>query len=1023
MRDLDLNDPGVLSGSLVVSASAGSGKTYTLTVLVTATLGQGEVRPFEILATTFSEAATADLRERLLRPLDLLASLDEAAWAELLPLSGEAAALEALTAAAPEGRLRRACAETAQAFVFWKDAAWAGSSARAVAFWRRTRREAEGLQVSTIHGLALGLLAQGEGAPETLADVRDPALLRLLRQTVREALALPPGHPDAAPAAELLAWAEGWTGWERLSEGHDAHRDAMGHLDGAGLEALRGNLAEALGAAETAFRPLAADPERAVDRSVTSAKRYFKPSSLIPPAPAEAPLAERMTWAARQSLVVKAKMPQYYSQAFQDAHATLGPVADAWEAWLSALLAGALRAFEARKREEGLATFGDLVRRALDGLEDGSIEPPRPRLLLVDECQDTSRSQDRFLEALKAERTVRVGDLKQAIYGFRGGDPELLRGHLAAAGDQAFRLPANFRSSREVVALANRFVETLWPDLDPECGDLDGHQEARGGPSVPVGLVQTPALDGHADLPALSDWIAALAREEGWRGTLGTATGEPAGRRRALLLANRTRLPRTLRLLKARGVQPYVIAREGFWESPGVSLAMAAFEAVAHPDRPIPAAALLRGLLGLRDPELLALAAQGERPALPGLGGLDPQAFPEARRAGVAWLKDLASATSQELAGRLLEQGALLRRLTALSAHGAMEPLRARRNLAGFLARVLTLPASPMAAFAILEEARAGAPKGDLPASPEGADLIIQTVHGSKGLEYDDVILPLLGGRPPSFHRGGLHTDPDGALALAWKVGNHPGRAYRDHKAASEARELRARLNLLYVGLTRARERLCLLLQGPYKEEGQSWAHWGESLRRLHPELRALEALPSLLPRERPAPPPLAPPAARDGGAAPGPVHEGPAPEVQARARREGEAMHTYLRDLLVRWEDDAAFQACLYAPPAVEGARERALAFLEDFEARGWRHLRRRTELPLAGAAASGAEGRADLVVWDGNTLRLLDWKNTRDFSPQDLELYRAQLARYAQALRGREGMEVEAWLVPLKGASWMRV
>ena len=67
MRALDLRTPGILEDSLVVSASAGSGKTFTLTVLVTAHLGQGRLRPYEILATTFSEAAAADLRERLRR--------------------------------------------------------------------------------------------------------------------------------------------------------------------------------------------------------------------------------------------------------------------------------------------------------------------------------------------------------------------------------------------------------------------------------------------------------------------------------------------------------------------------------------------------------------------------------------------------------------------------------------------------------------------------------------------------------------------------------------------------------------------------------------------------------------------------------------------------------------------------------------------------------------------------------------------------------------------------------------------
>src|SRR5512133_4197775 len=103
MRTLDLSDARVLDQSLVVSASAGSGKTFTLTVLVTANLGRGDIRPSEILATTFSEAAAADLRERLLRPLDLLAALDEPTWRELRPLLGQpdSKPVEALLKALP----------------------------------------------------------------------------------------------------------------------------------------------------------------------------------------------------------------------------------------------------------------------------------------------------------------------------------------------------------------------------------------------------------------------------------------------------------------------------------------------------------------------------------------------------------------------------------------------------------------------------------------------------------------------------------------------------------------------------------------------------------------------------------------------------------------------------------------------------------------------------------------------------------------------------------------------------------
>ena len=82
-------------------------------------------------------------------------------------------------------------------------------------------------------------------------------------------------------------------------------------------------------------------------------------------------------------------------------------------------------------------------------------------------------------------------------------------------------------------------------------------------------------------------------------------------------------------------------------------------------------------------------------------------------------------------------------------------------------------------------------------------------------------------------------------------------------------------------------------------------------------------------------------------------------------------------------------------APPPVPGAREHAEHFLAAFEARGWRHLCRRTELPLVGAAASGSQGRADLVVWEEDRIYLLDFKNAKAFRPEELASFQAQLAR----------------------------
>ena len=1028
MRILDLSDPHILDQSLVVSASAGSGKTFTLTVLVTANLGRGDVRPWEILATTFSEASAADLRERLLRPLDLLASLDEAAWRALLPQLEAPIAkdIETFLKDLPlADRVKKSAGEVGQAAFHWKEATWTASPAQARSFWRRIRREAELLQVATIHSLAMRVLSRGEGSPSLILDVAHPSLLRLLRQTIRESLLVAEADPNQVPVRVLLAWTE--RNWEELSRSYDNHRDAMGHLDPEDPAAHRTALLEALVLAQRALAPFAANPTLAQDLT-SSQKRHFKASSILPMPSLEADLETCLRWAEGQSRRVDVSKG-YFTAAFREAMATLQPVSDALESWLRCLLTEALRRFEARKSEQALATFGDLVRRALASLQEHGLAGPAPKLLLVDEYQDTSRSQDAFLTALGAERTVRVGDVKQAIYGFRGGDPDLLRQHLVAAGDLAFRLPANFRSTPEVVALANRYVEEVWPRLDPEAGNLDGAQEAVGATGHPVGLIRTLAPSSRADLPALSDWISGLSREAGWTQSLGP-TAKPGPRKRALLLKQRTKLPALLQRLKAKGIQPYVVAKSGFWDSPGIRLIMAALEAVAHPERPIPCAALLRQVVGLSDRDITQLALTSEGcPSLPGLGHLDPDALPEAHQEAARWLLELRQASTQEVAGRLLRQGAVLHAIRALHTHGAMEPLRARRNLSALLSMLMALPASPSVAYALLEDERAGMERGDLPASVEDADLLIQTVHGSKGLEYDDVILPLLNVHPRAFKKGDLRTRPGtGDLLLAWKLGNHPGPAYRELKPLAEARQRRDELNLLYVALTRARERLCLLLQEPKEtkapEASKTWAQWGQHLADAHPELEGLTWPPTPTPPEPFSLASVEAPPSRtvlsdqmDSTE----IHEDLPGDTRSQARLEGEAIHAFLRDLLVRWEDAEAFKACLNAAPAVTQARETALRFLEQFEARGWRPLRRRTELPLADTAASGGVGRADLVVWEEGRIHVLDFKHSRRFSADELASYREQLRRYAEALNDREGLPVTAWLVALRSGEWV--
>jgi ATP-dependent exoDNAse (exonuclease V) beta subunit len=629
-----------------------------------------------------------------------------------------------------------------------------------------------------------------------------------------------------------------------------------------------------------------------------------------------------------------------------------------------------------------------------------------------------------------------VGDVKQAIYGFRGGTSDLLKKHIENAGNSAFRLSFNFRSAPPIVDLANSFVEKIWPAIDPAMESLEAGQKprAKGGP--PVGAVLTTVPSRGTNLPALSEWIAALSDESGWEQALGNkaaASSAPKGQR-ALLLRQRTKLPVLLLSLKQKGIKPYVLSKEGFWDSPGPRLMMAAFEAIAYPNRRLPFAVLLRHLVGLSD---MDLANMGE---YKGLGSFNLEKLPEEKRPSTVWLQGLKKLSAQQIAACLLSKGSLLHIITSLDAHGAMEPERARRNLAGFLAMLQDLPADPGVAYSILDELRNGPERGDLPSTSQNADLIIQTVHGSKGLVYDDVILPLLNNQKTVIRKGQMLTDPDsGSLLFAWKLGAEPGKDYRRIEELIESQERRDGMNLFYVALTRAKNRLCLLLQEPIKtkpkekiSEGQhySWARIGSELLDCHDcngSVLKITDLPPAPPQKQYKKTILErrPNKSSEAGGEFLPALDWLSDDEYTdnlHFRQEGIEMHAYLQNLLVRWEDMEAFNLVLNAPPHVPNAKELAARFLNDFESRGWRHLRRRTELDLEGASESGTKGRADLVVWGEGTIHLVDFKHISKLTPESTEAYTQQLNRYAKAI-AKYNTLIKAWLVLLKSGEWVEV
>jgi DNA helicase-2/ATP-dependent DNA helicase PcrA len=132
------------------------------------------------------------------------------------------------------------------------------------------------------------------------------------------------------------------------------------------------------------------------------------------------------------------------------------------------LMARVFREYERRKSESGLIDFEDLLELAVRLYEEDesalSALRERYRAFTVDEYQDVNLLQQSLLELWLGERDdlCAVGDDYQSIYGFTGASPEWLLGlpqRLTHA--TVVRLEANYRSSPQVLALANRLMPKL----------------------------------------------------------------------------------------------------------------------------------------------------------------------------------------------------------------------------------------------------------------------------------------------------------------------------------------------------------------------------------------------------------------------------------------------------------------------------------------------------------------------------------------------------------------------------------
>ena len=846
-----------LEGIRQIEASAGTGKTWNICGLYLRLLLEKHLEVQRILVVTFTNAATAELRERIRqRIVDTLAWL-RAEQAGDAPAGGDdfverlvrgAREQHGLQSADMIARLALAQATFDEASIFTihgfcqraladtpftaqmplemalvhSDADWVAEAAND--FWRR-RVAADDLDAALA-----GHLVASKDSPAVFAALLKRHLSKPL------AHAAWPDDLDSAPRIDRDAINEAHAAAREIWQ---VQRDTIRELLFEALPSLDGrsykeaSLATAFSSWDAVLRETdgMASLAAAADKlDLLGSERVFKTQKARKGVPPHDffDLAQRLVELRAASM-----------QALAYARLVL----------LRQLLDEGTRAQREAKRRQRVIAFDDMLFNLHDRLVNGDPQlagelKKRFPAALIDEFQDTDPLQFSIFrtiytaptdDTLSAAPLFFVGDPKQAIYSFRNAD---LHTYLEAGAHAVARysLGENQRSTEPLIRALNTLFTAnqrafMMDGLDYQTVAFGRKpRQAFTDTSAPRAALQVwtlPAADDgepifqrdatEAVVAATADEIARLlAAADRGEVTLGDA---PKARKLqagdiAVLVRSNAQGSRIRQALTARGVGSVELSQASVFRSSDAEELDRVLTAILEPARERTLkAALSTGLMGDDAATILALAS-------------DESALLDAVQRFAGWrevwlqrgvgfmLRQWLAA--EHVAGRLLARPDGERRLTNLlhlveCLHEAGERHAAPDTLLRWFQQQRLAPEADDATQLRLE-------------SDQNLVQIV-TIHKSKGLEYPVVFCPFLwsaarGGRPDKL-TGKAYHDEQGRTVIDY------GHDFRDD-ARQEAIKLRLRLEesaetlrLVYVALTRAVHR-CVLVAGCYRSKGRT---------------------------------------------------------------------------------------------------------------------------------------------------------------------------------------------------------
>lgn len=836
-------------GSLLVSAGAGSGKTAVLTARIVRLIDQGESIN-SILCVTFTNAAAAEMKKRIEKSLAAAAAQSQGARAEMLykaAASANAASISTLHSFCTQV-LRRHFAIAGLDPNFRVADAGEAAILRAAAYDELVEnRYALG---SGVFGELMDALGGDEAAQEAIYSVYDfarsqPDPAAWLDTALGKYSLAEPAELLSSPAAEELLQSS----LRSITARCAALQSACTALEEEGLDTLAGFIKNEI---LVGSAPLAAETPAefaAALEALSFDKKRISWGGL------EGPLRTAAD-SARKKLKDTIKAERAFWCGTAGSHFDIITKQRPLIAELCSFIKEFDIRFAAKKDEAGCIDYGDMEHKSLLVLKDEEVRQEYARRfkhIFMDEYQDCNPVQESIIQSVaQGADTFFVGDVKQSIYRFRLAEPALFMqryaDYAAKRGGELICLNHNFRSAPGVINAVNGLFGQI---MHKATAEIEYDEEAalkcgREGPEdTRAEFLLLDMLDNawdddergayaEAETDIAAAEAAAAARRIHELMDTQTIADSATGEQRKLKYSDFAVLLRSykgsaeswMRTLAANGVPAYAMLADGYFDAVEVRIFLDLLRVIDNRRQDIPLAAVLRSPIGgFDEKELIALKAD--------------HAAPQGMEKDWAWIDRLALAAQEQS-----PLGQKARRITQM-----LDRFRSEAEListqaligllldeTGFGEYCAALPGGRQRQAnleALCDMAQQSAAAGartlndflnymdkvsqaNAYGAPQtgGANVVsIMSIHASKGLEFPYVII---GGMNSQFVREGMDKlicDKALGIGARFIAGDiRQGSFFHAAITASlSAKAAAEEMRVLYVALTRARERIIML--------------------------------------------------------------------------------------------------------------------------------------------------------------------------------------------------------------------